>query len=108
MFDNLEVTIRTILALLGGATVLIGGVSSITKLFSPLRKLKEQVERNVKKLDSDHIRMTKFDEMISEVEDTNKVICKCLLVLLNHEITGNGTEDLKKQRDELQLFLVNK
>lgn len=33
--------------------------------------------------------------------------CRCLLVLIDHEITGNSVENLKSMKRELQNFLVD-
>ena len=36
------------------------------------------------------------------------MILQCLLIIINHEITGNGIETMKEARDNLQNYLVNK
>ena len=43
-----------------------------------------------------------------EYEESNRMILQCLLVIINHEITGNGIENLKHARDDLQEYLINK
>ena len=45
---------------------------------------------------------------LKEIEDSNRMILQCLLVLINHSITGNGIEKMKDIREELQDFLINK
>ena len=52
-------------------------------------------------LDSDNRRL-------KEVEESNRLILQSLLVIVNHEISGNGIEGMKKTRDELQEYLVNR
>lgn len=44
---------------------------------------------------------------MKQCEDANQMILKCLLVIINHEITGNGIEKMKETRDKLQDFLVD-
>lgn len=105
---NVSITAQTILAFFGGITVIAGGTSAIFKLFNPVKKLKEQVHQHEQKLAKDFERMNEIDATLCDIEEYNKVICKSLLVLLNHEITGNDVANLKKQRDGLEQFLINK
>lgn len=108
MQNNIMVTLQTILALFGGITCIVGGVSAIAKLFSPFKELKKKVEDHDTKLNKDYEKMETFGKATQEIEETNKVICKSLLVLMNHEITGNGVDKLKEQRDALEQFLIEK
>ena len=106
--DNVVVTLKTILALFGGITCIVGGISSITKLFSPFKELKKKVEDHDAKLDRDYKRMESFDQTAKEIGETDKIICKSLFALLNHEITGNSVDKLKEQRDALEAFIIDK
>lgn len=105
---DVSITAQTILAFFGGITVIAGGTSAIFKLFNPVKKLKEQVHQHEQKLAKDFERMNEIDATLCDIEEYDKVICKSLLVLLNHEITGNDVAKLKKQRDDLEQFLINK
>lgn len=106
--SNVEITIQTVLAFFGGITCVVAGVSAITKLFNPFKDLKRRINEHEQKLCNDNTRMDNIDGTMHEVEESNKIICKSLLVLLNHEITGNGVDKLKLQRDALEQFLINK
>lgn len=106
--DDISITVRTILAFFGGIAIIAGGMSAIFKLFNPVNKLKEQVCKHEQKLIKDFERMGEIDAALCDIEEYDKVICKSLLVLLNHEITGNDITKLKKQRDVLEQFLINK
>ena len=105
---DVSITIQTILAFFGGIAVIAGGASAILKLFNPLKALKSKVDDHEQKLVKDFERMNTIDKTLCDVEEYDKVICKSLLVLLNHEITGNGVDKLKEQRDVLEQFLINK
>lgn len=73
----------------------------IVELKKPNDDLKAKVERHEDLLVNDNNRL-------KEVEDSNKMILQCLLVIINHDITGNGIDRLKDTRDALQEYLVNK
>lgn len=83
---------------------IVGGIWCIWKIIKELRKPSEDMKIAVRKhaelLDKDNKRMKQY-------EDTNQMILKCLLVIINHEITGNGIEKMKETRDKLQEFLVD-
>lgn len=67
----------------------------------PNEDLKRKVEKHDQLLDDDN-------ERLKDVEASNKMILQCLLVIINHDITGNGIERMKICRDELQEYLINK
>lgn len=108
MESNIQITIQTVLAFFGGIACIVGGISAITKLFDPFKDLKKRIDEHEQKLCNDHARMNDIDSAMHGIEESNKVICKSLLVLLNHEVTGNGIDKLKAQRDVLEQFLIDK
>ena len=83
---------------------IVGGIWGIWKIIKELRKpsegMKTAVQKHTELLDKDNKRMKQY-------EYTNQMILKCLLVIINHEITGNGIEKMKETRDKLQEFLVD-
>lgn len=83
----------------------IAAVWGVWKIVKELKKpnddLKKTVEKHDTLLDNDNRRL-------KEIEDSNKMMLQCLLVLMNHNITGNGIEKMKETRDELQEFLIKK
>lgn len=85
-----------------GFIAAIYGVYKIVKEFKkPKEDMKAKVDNLEEKLNSDN-------ERLKKVEDSNKMILQCLLIIINHDITGNGIDKMKAARDELNEFLVNK
>lgn len=84
---------------------LIAALWGLWKIVKELKKpnddLKVAVSKHTKLLDNDNKRL-------KEYEESNRMILQCLLVIINHEITGNGIENLKHARDDLQEYLINK
>lgn len=84
---------------------LIAALWGLWKIVKELKKpnddLKAAVSKHTKLLDNDNKRL-------KEYEESNRMILQCLLVIINHEITGNGIENLKHARDALQEYLINK
>lgn len=83
----------------------VAAVWGVWKIVKEIRKpnvdLKATVDKHDQLLDNDNKRLKAFDE-------SNQMVLKCLLVIINHEITGNGIEKMKEARDELQTFLINR
>lgn len=83
----------------------IAAVWGIWKIVKEIRKpnddLKAEVSKHTRLLDNDNKRL-------KEYEESDRMILQCLLVIINHEITGNGIENLKRARDDLQEYLINK
>lgn len=96
---------ETILAI-GGGIVMAGEVCKVIyKVFHPAVKVKQDVEavkRDVEELKA-HDR--KDYEAIQRLKEINRGQCSLLLSMMNHMIDGNGIEDMKKTRDEIQNML---
>ena len=83
----------------------VAGLWGLWKIVKEARKPSDDLRKTVAKhselLDDD-------DKRLKEYEESNRMILQCLLVIINHEITGNGIETMKEARDNLQKYLVNK
>lgn len=95
------ITSDQILGLCAFITAVFGVYKIIKELRKPSDDLKQMVDDHTRMLDSDNRRL-------KEVEESNRLILQSLLVIVNHEISGNGIEGMKKTRDELQEYLVNR
>lgn len=95
------ITSDQILGLCAFITAVFGVYKIIKELRKPSDDLKQKVDDHTLMLDSDNRRL-------KEVEESNRLILQSLLVIVNHEISGNGIEGMKKTRDELQEYLVNR
>ena len=99
--NNLEITWQTILAICAGVVVIINTIKIINGIFKPIKKIEKKLLEHEELLQRDYKRLT-------DAEASNKVICKCMLALLDNEITGNSIEKLKLAKKDLQDFLINK
>ena len=83
----------------------IAALYGIWKIVKEIRKPNDDLKETVAKHDS---LLDKDNKRLMEIEDSNRMILKCLLVIINHDITGNGIEKMKQARDEIQEFLIDK
>lgn len=95
------ITSNQILGFCALVTALWGFWKIVKELKKPNEDLKKLVEKHDTLLDKDN-------ERLKAIEDSDRMILQSLLVIINHNITGNGIERMKDTRDELQEFLINK
>ena len=89
----------------GGFVLVLAGILATIVLISSaikaVRELKKEVKRHAECLDRDNKR-------IAEQEEMTRLTLRGVNALLNHEITGNGIENLKKVRDDITEHLIDK
>lgn len=95
------ITSEQILGFCGLVAALWGVWKIIKEAKKPSDDLKKKVDRHEELLINDN-------ERLKEIEESNKLILRCLVVIINHDITGNGIVELKSSRDELQKYLIDK
>ena len=99
----MECTISStqILALCAFITAVWGVYKIVKELKKPNDDLKSEVARHSQLLDTDNKRL-------NDIEESNRMVLQSLLVIINHEITGNGIEKMKDARDKLQEYLIER
>ena len=90
-----------VLLICASIAALGGAISYIHKVLKPVRDLVKRVDKHDKLLDNDNKRLMQKDE-------TDKVLCRSMLALMDHEITGNSIDGLKKARKDLQDYIINR
>lgn len=93
--------IQTILSVCGAVSIIGGAGAVILKVIRPAFRLNNRVEKLEEHGEKDYKRLI-------SLEDMQKQQSKCLAAMLNHQITGNGIETMKKIRDELLESIIDK
>lgn len=88
-----------------GLCALIGGLWTVWKIVKEIRKPSDDLKKTV---DQHSELLNKDNQRLKETEESNRMILQGLLVIINHDVTGNGIEPLKETRDKLQAYLINK
>ena len=84
---------------------LITALWGVWKIVKEIKKPNDDLKYKIKKHDQ---LLMNDDARLKEIEVSNKMILQCLLVIINHDITGNGIDKLKSTREELQEYLINR
>ena len=95
------ITSAQLLGFLSFVSALWGVYKIVKEIKKPGQDLRKTVEEHTRLLDQDNVRM-------KDIEKSNKLILQSLLTIINHDITGNGIEQLKDTREDLQEYLINK
>ena len=98
--------IETILAI-GGGIVLLGNVGAVIyKFISPALNVRKEQEDQSRRLAALEEHEEKDLERLVKLQELSKLQMQILLVMINHMIDGNGIENMKKTRDDVQELLV--
>ena len=110
--QGLEFTdiVTILLALAGGITVIGGAWAYIKKWVSESKSAKNS------EIITEHTeRLKRHDERIKMLEKANasqdkyvNAMCATMIALLDHSITGNSIDKLKKARDEMNEYLIHR
>lgn len=101
---NFQVTWETLLAIAGGVVLMLNAGKAVIQLFDPFKELKEKQEEQEHFLKNDKGRLDKIEEDMESIHDALSVLGLALSELINHELTGNDEDELKKQQDNLNEF----
>ena len=94
-----------IVSLVGvGAALIVTIGGAVTVIVNWLRPAKKFADR-VKDLEAhdarDYI-------VINDIKETNKLLCKGIICLLDNKITNNSIDKLKEVKEEIQQHLIKK
>lgn len=117
MNEEITITVETLLKIAGFIVAIGGATAVIARWFSPIKALMRNVENKVDKADFDELKnefiniknyQTSDHKEIEKVERGNEKICKGILAIMDHELTGNSVDRLKQTKEEIQNYLIEK
>lgn len=91
--DAMEI-INSVLAICGGISIIGGAVAVVWKWVRPAMQLKDRVDKLETKADNDFA-------AINDIKTMNAATCQALIAIIDHELTGNSVEGLKKTKNDL-------
>lgn len=106
--ESIVITYETILWILGGIITIGGATAVISRWLAPFRKMKEEISSLREEVATLRGYQNGDHDRLKDVETGNEKICKCVLAIINHELTGNSVDGMKKARDEMQDYLIQK
>lgn len=96
-----------LIAGVAGAIVLIGNAGAmIYKWIRPALMVKQKVEELDRRTVNDFEAIKEMREAIERSDQVNQLHLNVMLKMLNHMIDGNGKEEMRKTRDDIQDMLA--
>lgn len=105
--NDLYITFQTILAIFGAIAAIMAGVSGIAKLLNPFKELKARVDAHDESLKMGNRKFEMLEKSINAQERMQREVCKGMIVIMNHIVTGNSIDKIRNQQEELQKFLID-
>lgn len=107
---ELSEIITIVLAVAGLITAVGGAVTYIKKwnAESKGQKNSEIIQQHTERLRSIDGRLQKLEKANISQDKYVNAMCETMLALLDHAITGNSTDKLKKARDEMREFIIHR
>lgn len=96
--ENLTFNIHDIIIFLGLITAIWGVYKITIEISEPRKALEKQVNTLETWHKEDHKR-------IKEMDEQQRLILKCLYLLVEHEITGNGIIDFKSIKEDIERII---
>jgi len=94
--SSIEITYTTILELFGALAIIGGGVKIIVSALNPFKEVKAKVKEHDERFNKEKDRLEELDKYLDRIEEEQKVQGKALMTLINHLVTGNDIDKLKK------------
>ena len=89
------------LALLGGIAVMVNGLKGVEWMLSPFTTTKTRLGEHEKMLQRDKQRLDDMEKEQDELQEQVACIGLAMAELINHILTGNDTDKLKEQQENL-------
>ena len=83
----------------------IGAIWGVYKIYNEWKKPNDDKTKMLLEHDK---KIKDVEERLSKIEEMENLTLKSMMVLINHDITGNGVSQLKEIRDEIQEYLINR
>lgn len=98
-----------IIAAAGALAVIAKAIDIFKQLFGKSKKeLTARVKTVELRLEDGDRHFARIDEAMRDQEKAQAVMFRGLFSIINHELTGNGDETLRKARDEISTYLTNR
>lgn len=104
----MNITLNDFQVFLAVAFVLLGGIATVGKAVDvikswrkPAKTQEERLGVCEAKLDTDHKRL-------ENLEEGNRVLCRGVLALLNHELHNGNAEEIEHAQNGIESYLINR
>lgn len=97
--------VRSFFIVVAALVVFMNGILGLAKNIKEISKPNAEMADWRKKTDQ---RLKEDDKRLNNLEEGNDALCKGMLAMLNHEITGNSIDKLKEAQQDLTEYLIGR
>lgn len=87
-------------------SIVIGVIASVWKLFTFISTVQKGVENNEREIKRIKEKLENDYESINYLEKSNRHICRFMVDMCDHVITGNHVSKLEETRDDIIGFIA--
>lgn len=80
----------------------------LVEIRKPSKKQDAQIAENTEHLENHDKRLAKDEDRLQQLEVQNRLTIEALFALLEHALDGNNTDGMKKVKNNIQQFLIQK
>lgn len=106
--EELTITWNTILAFFGAVAIIGGGLKVLAQLLNPYKEIMNKLKKHDELLDNDNKRLKALNDTFEEIKEEQKLQGMALMEIMNHMISGNDVDKLKKRYQEMVEHYVEK
>lgn len=106
--EELTITWNTILAFFGAVAIIGGGLKVLAQLLNPYKEIMNKLKKHDELLDNDNKRLKALNDTFDEIKEEQKLQGMALMEIMNHMISGNDVDKLKKRYQEMVEHYVEK
>lgn len=91
------------------ALITIGGATAvISRWLTPFKDLKNRVSKLENEIETVKKNEHDFDETVQSLKVGIDCMCRGLLGMIDHELDGNNTDILKKTKDDIYSYIIDR
>jgi hypothetical protein len=100
--ENYNISVVLIIEILGAIVTFFAAYAAVHKwIIQPYKNRNDKIDENERRIDE-------LEKVNAEIVAMQKLQLKSQLAAIDHELTGNGVDNLKNIKKEIQNFLVDK
>lgn len=103
-----SITVDHIIEFVAGAIILFQFGKWLVSFANPIVELRKRVDKHDEFFANDKEKIDELTEKIDHLDDGLSVLGMALAELINHTVTGNDIDELKRQQKEITNFFYSK
>lgn len=103
-----SITVDQIIEFIAGAIILFQFGKWLISFANPIVEIRKRVDKHDEFFANDKEKIDELTDKIDHLDDGLSVLGMALAELINHTVTGNDIDELKKQQKEITNFFYSK